>query len=336
VERNPEHHQRGTICSPDLSQVRRGHLLKSWISIFVWLIDVVPATWLTSCVWVFFSSAWRSVRHFAPEWPSWSTAGSAVWAVCSISKTGGDTRPKMAFHKSSHVWEMTFLSRLKFRWMKMCFAAFPVRFGDGYTIILRVTGPDPDLRPVREFIERELPGSTLKEKHRNMLQYQLPTSLTSLARIFSLLSENKEALSIEDYSVSQTTLDQVSAPTAPAITGLLWLQYRRSLISIFPSSSAGVCKFRQGPKWWGPFERGPSEQTGRCGSGHSQAKHFHHGQQDQGELRLTPRNSIAGDIAALHPLPTTQKPWTTNLRGRMGGWGGRWRTMFIFFSFSIF
>uniref|UniRef100_A0A4W6D104 ATP-binding cassette, sub-family A (ABC1), member 1A n=1 Tax=Lates calcarifer TaxID=8187 RepID=A0A4W6D104_LATCA len=83
------------------------------------------------------------------------------------------------------------------------------RFGDGYTIILRVAGPDPDLRPVMEFIEQELPGSTLKEKHRNMLQYQLPSSLTSLARIFSLLSKNKEALSIEDYSVSQTTLDQV-------------------------------------------------------------------------------------------------------------------------------
>uniref|UniRef100_A0A8C5H829 P-type phospholipid transporter n=1 Tax=Gouania willdenowi TaxID=441366 RepID=A0A8C5H829_GOUWI len=83
------------------------------------------------------------------------------------------------------------------------------RFGDGYTIILRVAGPDPDLRPVMEFIERELPGSTLKEKHRNMLQYQLPSSLTSLARIFSLLSTNKDALSIEDYSVSQTTLDQV-------------------------------------------------------------------------------------------------------------------------------
>uniref|UniRef100_A0A3Q2DBH9 ATP-binding cassette, sub-family A (ABC1), member 1A n=1 Tax=Cyprinodon variegatus TaxID=28743 RepID=A0A3Q2DBH9_CYPVA len=83
------------------------------------------------------------------------------------------------------------------------------RFGDGYTIILRVAGLDPELRPVMEFIERELPGSTLKEKHRNMLQYQLPSSLTSLARIFSLLTKNKEELSIEDYSVSQTTLDQV-------------------------------------------------------------------------------------------------------------------------------
>ncbi|XP_028834348.1 phospholipid-transporting ATPase ABCA1a isoform X2 [Denticeps clupeoides] len=83
------------------------------------------------------------------------------------------------------------------------------RFGDGYTIILRVAGPDPDLGRVMEFIERELPGSTLKEKHRNMLQYQLPSSLTSLARIFSLLANNKGHLRIEDYSVSQTTLDQV-------------------------------------------------------------------------------------------------------------------------------
>ncbi|XP_056624973.1 phospholipid-transporting ATPase ABCA1b [Triplophysa dalaica] len=83
------------------------------------------------------------------------------------------------------------------------------RFGDGYTIILRVAGPDPDLQPVMKFIESELPGSTLKEKHRNMLQYQLSSSLTSLAHIFSILAKNKEFLRIEDYSVSQTTLDQV-------------------------------------------------------------------------------------------------------------------------------
>ncbi|KAM6980899.1 phospholipid-transporting ATPase ABCA1b [Aplochiton taeniatus] len=83
------------------------------------------------------------------------------------------------------------------------------RFGDGYTIILRVGGADPELAPVMKFIESELSGSTLKEKHRNMLQYQLPSSLTSLAHIFSILAKNKEMLRIEDYSVSQTTLDQV-------------------------------------------------------------------------------------------------------------------------------
>ncbi|KAM3612690.1 uncharacterized protein V6R79_012850 [Siganus canaliculatus] len=83
------------------------------------------------------------------------------------------------------------------------------RFGDGYTIILRVAGPDPDLLPVMKFIESELSGSTLKEKHRNMLQYQLPSARTSLTHIFSVLAKNKDMLRIEDYSVTQTTLDQV-------------------------------------------------------------------------------------------------------------------------------
>uniref|UniRef100_A0A3Q2YZQ1 ATP binding cassette subfamily A member 1 n=1 Tax=Hippocampus comes TaxID=109280 RepID=A0A3Q2YZQ1_HIPCM len=96
------------------------------------------------------------------------------------------------------------------------------RFGDGYTIILRVAGPDPDLLPVMKFIESELSGSTLKEKHRNMLQYQLPSSRCSLTHIFFTLANNKHALKIEDYSVTQTTLDQVDAlehlHTQPGLT----------------------------------------------------------------------------------------------------------------------
>ncbi|XP_072373374.1 phospholipid-transporting ATPase ABCA1-like [Scyliorhinus torazame] len=83
------------------------------------------------------------------------------------------------------------------------------RFGDGYTIIVRIAGPNPDLNPVEEFFKRAFPGSILKEKHRSMLQYQLPSFQSSLSRIFSILSNNKEKLQIEDYSVSQTTLDQV-------------------------------------------------------------------------------------------------------------------------------
>lgn len=86
------------------------------------------------------------------------------------------------------------------------------RFGDGYTIVLRVGGLDSDLQLVRKFIESELSGSTLKEQHGNLLQYQLPSAHTSLTHIFSLLAHNKEQLRIEDYSVSQTTLDQVRCP----------------------------------------------------------------------------------------------------------------------------
>ncbi|KAM4810632.1 phospholipid-transporting ATPase ABCA1 [Rhinophrynus dorsalis] len=83
------------------------------------------------------------------------------------------------------------------------------KFGDGYTIVVRIGGSNPDLKPVEDFFSLAFPGSVLKEKHRGMLQYQLRSSQSSLARIFSILSKNKKRLHIEDYSVSQTTLDQV-------------------------------------------------------------------------------------------------------------------------------
>jgi len=66
----------------------------------------------------------------------------------------------------------------------------------------------PDPTPAEQFIHVNFPGSLQREKHYNMLQYQICSS--SLAKIFRLIISNKENLHIEEYSVSQTTLDQVS------------------------------------------------------------------------------------------------------------------------------
>lgn len=65
----------------------------------------------------------------------------------------------------------------------------------------------PELEPVESFMESSFPGCVQREKHYNTLQYEIASS--SLARIFQLVVANKDRLSIEDYSVSQTTLDQV-------------------------------------------------------------------------------------------------------------------------------
>lgn len=83
------------------------------------------------------------------------------------------------------------------------------RFGDGYTVIVRVGGSPPALGPVEEFVHETFPGSVLKEKHHNTLQYQLPHSEGALANIFSQFTTHQQRLGVEDYSVSQTTLDQV-------------------------------------------------------------------------------------------------------------------------------
>ncbi|KTF76654.1 hypothetical protein cypCar_00036134 [Cyprinus carpio] len=83
------------------------------------------------------------------------------------------------------------------------------RFGDGYTLIIRVSADQADLCTVETFVHDTFHGSTLKEKHHNTLQYQIPQGEGALAHIFSQLNKHQQLLHVEDYSVSQTTLDQV-------------------------------------------------------------------------------------------------------------------------------
>uniref|UniRef100_A0A8D2J234 P-type phospholipid transporter n=1 Tax=Varanus komodoensis TaxID=61221 RepID=A0A8D2J234_VARKO len=88
------------------------------------------------------------------------------------------------------------------------------KYGDGYIVTMKIKPPKaglmPDLSLTEHFIQVNFPGSVQREKHHNMLQYQICTC--SLARIFRLILSNKDNLNIEEYSVTQTTLDQVSDP----------------------------------------------------------------------------------------------------------------------------
>jgi len=49
----------------------------------------------------------------------------------------------------------------------------------------------------------------LQERHHTKIQYQLKSERISLAQVFSKMEQVVEVLGIEDYSVSQTTLDNV-------------------------------------------------------------------------------------------------------------------------------
>uniref|UniRef100_A0A8C4IQ72 P-type phospholipid transporter n=1 Tax=Dicentrarchus labrax TaxID=13489 RepID=A0A8C4IQ72_DICLA len=95
------------------------------------------------------------------------------------------------------------------------------KFGDGYVVTMKIKaakpGLPPDLEPAEGFMESCFPGCVQRERHYNTLQYEIASS--SLARIFQLVVANKERLSIEDYSVSQTTLDQVFVNFAKQQTG---------------------------------------------------------------------------------------------------------------------
>eukprot|EP00117_Sycon_ciliatum_P024802 scpid23171/ scgid5675/ ATP-binding cassette sub-family A member 1; ATP-binding cassette transporter 1; Cholesterol efflux regulatory protein len=82
------------------------------------------------------------------------------------------------------------------------------KFGTGYTVTLRLQGQNPDVSHVKAFCEEEFPGCTMQDEHHNMIQYQLSNQL-SLSKVFCSLLRQRVALGIEDYSVTQTTLDQV-------------------------------------------------------------------------------------------------------------------------------
>lgn len=90
------------------------------------------------------------------------------------------------------------------------------RFGGGYVVTMKIkaakAGLTPDLVPAESFMDSSFPGCIQREKHYNTLQYEIAAG--SLARVFQLVLTNKERLNIEDYSVSQTTLDQVRCDKA--------------------------------------------------------------------------------------------------------------------------
>ena len=85
------------------------------------------------------------------------------------------------------------------------------RFGNGYTVMLHISGHPTDEHNTRiiDFMTKTFPSAQLKEQHQNMLQYQLGSTLMSLAYIFGELEMARDWLHIEHYSVCQTTLDQV-------------------------------------------------------------------------------------------------------------------------------
>ncbi|XP_069922922.1 ATP-binding cassette sub-family A member 2 isoform X4 [Oryctolagus cuniculus] len=82
------------------------------------------------------------------------------------------------------------------------------RFGDGYMITVR-TKSSQNVKEVVRFFTRNFPEAMLKERHHTKVQYQLKSEHISLAQVFSKMEQVVGVLGIEDYSVSQTTLDNV-------------------------------------------------------------------------------------------------------------------------------
>lgn len=83
------------------------------------------------------------------------------------------------------------------------------KFGSGYTLLAKTSRGEDDLKAFKEFVEAVFPGSLLKHEHQGMVHYHITNQKLSWAQVFGILEKAKEKFDLEDYCVSQITLEQV-------------------------------------------------------------------------------------------------------------------------------
>lgn len=87
------------------------------------------------------------------------------------------------------------------------------KFGEGYTFTAKVAYPidgrEPDLVPLQTFINNTFPNSRLTDVHENMVSYHIMDTHLTWAQVFGTMERARERLHIEDYLISQTSLEQV-------------------------------------------------------------------------------------------------------------------------------
>ncbi|VTJ52463.1 Hypothetical predicted protein, partial [Marmota monax] len=85
------------------------------------------------------------------------------------------------------------------------------KFGDVYTMFVKFkTGTDQNIiEDFKIFIASTFRGSALKQETQGVLNFYIPSKENSWGKVFGILEKAKEQFDLEDYSVSQITLEQV-------------------------------------------------------------------------------------------------------------------------------
>lgn len=82
------------------------------------------------------------------------------------------------------------------------------KYGDGYTLILKVASAD--VEAAKAFVARSFAGARLEEEHCGYLHFMLPiATMPPLSEAFGMFEGSKVTLGLEDYQISQTSLDEI-------------------------------------------------------------------------------------------------------------------------------
>nr|XP_012599260.1 ATP-binding cassette sub-family A member 17-like isoform X4 [Microcebus murinus] len=85
------------------------------------------------------------------------------------------------------------------------------KFGSGYSLRAKVRseGQQEALQEFKAFVDLTFSGSVLEDEHQGMVQYHLPGHNLTWAKVFGILEQAKKKYMLEDYSVSQVSLEDI-------------------------------------------------------------------------------------------------------------------------------
>ncbi|CAL1280712.1 unnamed protein product [Larinioides sclopetarius] len=87
------------------------------------------------------------------------------------------------------------------------------KYGQGYTVIIKMKrqdqGNQDKVDSIKSHFQTNLPGANLKDDHQGMLQYHVVNPSVTLSRLFKFMSHMKIQFELEDYLISDTSLEQI-------------------------------------------------------------------------------------------------------------------------------
>ncbi|GIY06583.1 ATP-binding cassette sub-family A member 17 [Caerostris extrusa] len=87
------------------------------------------------------------------------------------------------------------------------------KYGQGYTLIIKLKKDDQNnsarIDVIKAHVQSNLNGANLKDDHQGMLQYHVVDPSMTLSRLFKFMSRMKIQFQLEDYLISDTSLEQI-------------------------------------------------------------------------------------------------------------------------------
>ncbi|CAL1280707.1 unnamed protein product [Larinioides sclopetarius] len=87
------------------------------------------------------------------------------------------------------------------------------KYGQGYTLIIKLKREDQNdykiMNEIKAHVQGKLSGADLKDDHQGMLQYHVIDPSMTLSYLFKFMSNMKNEFELEDYLISDTSLEQI-------------------------------------------------------------------------------------------------------------------------------